>query len=223
MIVSPYARIKEYVETETHAETGRLPPERDLVPILGLTRNQIRTALKKLEREGLIWRHVGKGTFVGERPVAPMPIQGVVPGIDVSNPSEVLEARLAIEPIMARLAAIRATSQDIDAMERQLIELQKATSPDDFQRLDRMWHLKLAQASGNSLFASFLQTIHLHTDPNIWKRLGALYMTSDRMVGATLEHQAVLDAIRFRDPVSAEETMRIHIKSVRIHVFGDLE
>ena len=108
-------------------------------------------------------------------------------------------------------------------MERQLSELQKAASPDDFQRLDRLWHLKLAQASGNSLFSSFLQTIHLHTDPNIWKRLGSLYMTSDRMAGATLEHRAILDAIRFRDPVTAEDTMRSHIKSVRIHVFGDPE
>jgi DNA-binding FadR family transcriptional regulator len=215
--------VRNYIESGNFPDEGRLPPERELVSILGITRNQIRSAFKKFAQEGLIWRHVGKGTFVGRRPAESTPVIDAIPGADLTNPREVIETRIFIEPILARLAASRASQRDIEAMERSLEDFKNAGSPENFQRMDRNWHLQLAQAGGNGLLAGFLKSTHAHTDPNIWSRLRNLYMTTDRMAQAVEEHRAVLNAIRSRDADKAEDAMRKHIRSVRTCIFGNLE
>lgn len=211
--------VRKFIQEGGGTEGSRLPPERELADRLALTRNQVRSAFKKLEREGLIWRHVGKGTFIGTKP-SPRADQELA---DLTNPREVIEARLVIEPILAKMAARRATPRNIDALESLLNDLEKEADPETFQRLDRRWHALLAEASGNMLLKSFLDIIHGQTDPNIWGRLRGLYMTTDRMAEAVAEHRQVFDAVRMRDMNQAEEIMREHIRSVRRCIFGELD
>ena len=61
------ASLRKYLEDRGFAQNDRLPPERELADTLGLTRNRVRGGLRKLESEGLIWRHVGQGTYFGPR------------------------------------------------------------------------------------------------------------------------------------------------------------
>ena len=74
----------------------RLPPERELAEELGVSRGTLRKALADLEVEGLIWRHVGRGTFVGNRPVETVQDLGEV--TRRTNPAGVMEARLRWSP-----------------------------------------------------------------------------------------------------------------------------
>src|SRR4051812_14429127 len=67
---SALIQLRAYLAQKEHAPSTRLPPERVLSEILGVTRNELRKALAVLEAQGELWRHVGKGTFVGARPVA---------------------------------------------------------------------------------------------------------------------------------------------------------
>lgn len=84
-----------------------LPTERELSETLGVGRREVRRALDVLEEEGRIWRKQGKGTFIGPAaPVEPLALQGLV---QQTNLLEVMEARLQLEPGLARLAALRAT------------------------------------------------------------------------------------------------------------------
>lgn len=84
-----------------------LPTERELSETLGVGRREVRRALDVLEEEGRIWRKQGKGTFIGpSAPVEPLALQGLV---QQTNLLEVMEARLQLEPGLARLAALRAT------------------------------------------------------------------------------------------------------------------
>src|SRR5438105_588356 len=97
-------------------DSGRLPPERELAAQMKVGRRSVREALSILEEEGAIWRRQGQGTFFGppklvnEREVADLAHR--------VNPTEIIEARLSIEPVLARLAAVRASRADIDAMVR---------------------------------------------------------------------------------------------------------
>src|SRR6056297_2463571 len=58
-------RLRALMTSESYGPGDRLPAERELIDLLGVGRAALRRALEQLEREGAIWRHVGKGTFVG--------------------------------------------------------------------------------------------------------------------------------------------------------------
>src|SRR6266436_4503913 len=62
------ADLAEYLSSDRYPLHSRLPPERQLCELLEVSRTALRNGLEEPEREGRIWRHVGKGTFVGGRP-----------------------------------------------------------------------------------------------------------------------------------------------------------
>jgi DNA-binding FadR family transcriptional regulator len=62
----PVDRLRSYVAEGGFGEGAKLAPERQLTEVLGLSRSTLREALGALERGGLIWRHVGKDTFVAQ-------------------------------------------------------------------------------------------------------------------------------------------------------------
>src|SRR5262252_1479247 len=133
------SRLRQLIESRDYDEGGRMPPERSLASELGVGRRSLRRALEVLEQEGRISRHQGRGTFVnhgtgaglnialGERetglaallaravlPAAPNPAFEYI--LDHTNPLEVIEVRLAIEPVIARLAAFRASQAEIEKL-----------------------------------------------------------------------------------------------------------
>jgi len=68
---SALTQLRAYLAQRELPPEARLPPERELSEILGVSRGELRKALAILEGQGELWRHVGKGTFVGARPVLP--------------------------------------------------------------------------------------------------------------------------------------------------------
>src|SRR5262245_55412438 len=93
---------------------SRLPPERSLAETLGVSRAELRKALNTLEAENQIWRHVGKGTFIGSRPIDT--VADVASITRRTNPAEVMRTRLLLEPEVARMAALNATPAHIAEM-----------------------------------------------------------------------------------------------------------
>jgi uncharacterized membrane protein YedE/YeeE len=94
-------QLKQIIHAEA-ADKTRLPSERVLAVQLHTTRAKLRTAMRQLEFEGLVWRGVGKGTFVGPKPAHESSIKQLKLQ---ENPAHVMRARLALEPELAGLAA----------------------------------------------------------------------------------------------------------------------
>ena len=67
--LSAAGRLKAYLDDSNLELNSRLPPERTLSRQLGVSRSLLRKALAEMEAEGQIWRHVGRGTFIGSRPL----------------------------------------------------------------------------------------------------------------------------------------------------------
>jgi DNA-binding FadR family transcriptional regulator len=212
------ARIRDYLAQASFGQQERLPPERELAVRLGLTRNRLRTGLKKLAAEGLIWRHVGKGTFYGARlRPAPFPID---PLQDV-NPRDVMQARQAIEPALARLAAFHATARDLLEMSACLDKMWSIEDWNSWESLDCRLHRMIAQAAGNALLLVMFDTVQANRNKETWGRLREPIAPAAAIERATSEHAAIVRALRERNADAAETEMRLHLRAVERSIFGE--
>ena len=95
--IDPVTRLRSYIVERGFTQGVRLPPERHLTDELGMSRATLRKALGALERDGVIWRHVGKGTFIADgSPQAPT--SAMVELGRQLTPFRMMRARMAIEP-----------------------------------------------------------------------------------------------------------------------------
>ena len=91
------------------------------MPLDGVSRT-----LANLEKNGEMWRRVGNGTFFSSKSNDELSVVGRV--AEQSNPMEVMSARILIEPLLARQAAINATGYHIDELERCLVAKREAVT-----------------------------------------------------------------------------------------------
>lgn len=205
------AVVRHYIEEQRFQSQDRLPPERELAEKLGLTRTQLRTGMKQLEAEGLVWRHVGRGTFFGARPALSEP---EVPSLGTANPRELMEARIALEPQLARLAAHHATADDLQRLERCLDRAIAAPDPNLFQKFDADLHLAVAESSHNVLLITLFKSMNAVRHRVLWGRLDGDFLTPDLRKQYDGQHRAFVDAIKRRDSHGAENQMRFHLETV---------
>ncbi|MDO5647658.1 FadR/GntR family transcriptional regulator [Paracoccus sp. (in: a-proteobacteria)] len=183
----------------------RLPTERDLSAELGISRRAIRGALDVLESEGRVWRRQGAGTFTGPPPAPRGAPISAAPG----NLLHVIEARITLEPTLARLAALRATPDQLRRIETGLAGLEQASDIDDADRWDSEIHREIARATGNPLLLALFDKI------NAWRHDDAIRQTRHRTrlrAGSALPGlRAVSEALHRHDAAAAARAMRDHL------------
>ena len=195
-----------------HDGDGRLPPERELAADLGISRRALRRAFEVLEAEGLIWRQQGKGTFVGNRPSVADDLARDLAGR--TNPVEVFEVRLHVEPTLARFAALRATQHEVRRM-RLLNDRVRSASDDDSRELwDEALHRQIAQSARNALFLGVHDVVDQVRRDEAWRSLRVRARDDAARATYVAQHDAIIDAIAARDPAAAAEAMRTHIRTL---------
>ncbi|MEG3086267.1 FadR/GntR family transcriptional regulator [Sphingomonas sp. PB4P5] len=211
------AELRNYIEAVVNSGGRRLPPEPKLSAELGISRGRLRTLLKRLENERLIWRHVGKGTFVGPRQLV----------ADVSNGSlsisvdDIIDARLLLEPRLAAQAAIRSTPADLAAMDQCIADMKGVSSFLTWKRLDERLHRTIAEATHNAILLMVYDTLRSQVKLSLDKRMEEVFAAAAGPKELTeVEHCAIVDAIRQHNPAHAEHAMREHLESVRRNLFG---
>jgi GntR family transcriptional regulator, transcriptional repressor for pyruvate dehydrogenase complex len=210
------ARIRAYVRRARHGGQVRLPPESRLAEELGVTRSRLRGLLKRLESEGLIWRHVGKGTFIGERSLTTD--LGSLP--ELLNPLEAFEARIVIEPQLAALAALRASPREVEEMQALQARMAGITAFDEWAEWDERLHRLVAKAARNTLLLVLYDAIRQSAPSGMTNRLHSVFSGHPR-AETNVEHDLYIQAIADRDSQKAEALMRAHLVSVRRALFGD--
>lgn len=146
------ARIRRAIWLGELIPGERLPPEREMAEGFEVSRLTIREALRVLQGEGLITIRRGSGggsTVTSKQMSATQRRSALIEARDQLR--EVHEIRLGIEPLAARLAAERASTEQIAALEHKQQALTDSTDLASFRRADSAFHLAIAAASGNTL------------------------------------------------------------------------
>jgi GntR family transcriptional repressor for pyruvate dehydrogenase complex len=183
---------------------GQLPSERDLAEQLDVKRHQLRKALAVLRKNGDL------------RPIparrAPTALARYGEElVRLTNPLEILELRLIVEPGLARLASLRATSLESARI------IQAATTDDNDKAgaIDLAFHFAIAEAARNHLAEEFYKTMRqIAVDARLQVANNVSVTCSKRVAQRDAEHLKVAQAIEQRDPEAAEAAMRAHILSV---------
>ncbi|MGU7779201.1 FadR/GntR family transcriptional regulator [Burkholderia sp. PU8-34] len=216
-----------------------LPPERELAEQFGVSRTSVREALIALEVSGLVSVRVGDGVKVRQPEAAAAPaversakartlaVVEIDPelGIELDLDTEIppfalLQARRLIEPEAAALAAVHGSDAQIAGIHDAFLRNQEdnrggsRTHPGD-----RLFHIRIAEASDNPAYALMIKQLLAHKYDPMFQRLQSLYTPSDMPHRSELEHRAILDAIRARDPEAARRAMAEHLDEV-IRIFG---
>jgi DNA-binding FadR family transcriptional regulator len=194
----------------------RLPPERVLADELHVGRRSLRRALSVLEEEGQISRQQGRGTFVNAG--GGLPTLRIDRILEHTNPLEVMEVRLSVEPVMARLTALRASRCDIDRLSRLAEDTATAREPAEYEAADAAFHRRIAEASRNALFLSLYDTLSASRNDAAWRRLGENAHCYKRQAVYAKFHREIAKAIAGRDGATAERLMYDHLSDVQQHI-----
>lgn len=214
-------RLRAYLADGNLELNSRLPPERTLSRQLGVSRSLLRRALAELEAEGQIWRHVGRGTFIGSRPFeSASDIDHVS---SHTTPRELMEARLLIELGLARLAASHATNADIRALEHCIRKTRSAADWRVYEMWDINLHRAIATAAHNTCLMALFDTLNAVKRSVVWARPRAVPLARRLDHHSFAEHDAIFSAIVDRDPARAEAAMRRHLESVRDRLMAVME
>jgi len=216
--------LREKIDAGAFDDGLRLPAERDLAAELGVARNTLRQALQRLEEDGLLERHVGRGTFV-RRPEKTngreaMPL---LFNMRRASPSDLMEVRLIIEPQVAILAASRASAEDFAVMETALRNSISARGLAEFEHWDAQLHLAIFRATKNAVLIDYCQAINAARNEPNWYRLKKRTITPELRVTYDRQHSDLVSALKDRDTEAARRYANVHLTMVRDNLLGTFE
>ena len=139
--------------------------------------------------------------------------------LDHTNPLEVIEVRLAIEPVMARLAAFRTSQAEIKLLQALAAETRAAADPVSYEQADARFHRTIAEAARNALFLAIFDTLHASQRDVGWRRLGENAHCYKRQSVYAGFHEEISAAIAERKGDQAQELMQQHLSDVQRYIY----
>jgi DNA-binding FadR family transcriptional regulator len=211
-----YVRVRDYVLdllNEDKLPQGRLPTERALSEQLAVGRGVTRRVLGEFEAKGLIFRHVGRGTFVGSERNGAAALSYAA---SARSPADYIEARLRFEPELAWMIVANATAADFDLVRDALRRGESATSAAEFEVCDSDFHAALVNATHNSLAIDMYHVIDevRRREHAKWAHLHGEQSAEQRKLFLK-EHSEIFNSLVARDARGAREVWSNHIRQTK--------
>ena len=207
-------QIEESIQKGELSPGSQLPPERDLAKQFGVSRTAVREAIKALQEKGLVDAFPGRGTFVttGTPNAMRRSLDRLVNSGEEEGRAYLVEVRDILEPEIAALAAERADDEAVATMREAVKTMDSAAWDSDvYIEADLDFHLALAEAAGNPIVLSLIDSIvGLLREQRL--RIFRVEGGPDR---GQQHHRRILEAIQRRDPQAARAAMQSHLAQVR--------
>jgi len=205
----------EYAIRQKKLEPGqKLPSEKELCTMFGVSRTALREALRMLSARGLLIVRKGDGVYVNNyssiHASKPMSLYLELQ-FDKDYIMHLVHVRQIIEPHIAMLAAQNRTDQDLNKLQQNLAQFEdRNQDAQQIAQLDVEFHTAISHASGNPL-------IPLIMDPlfSMLPRIKALIVNHLKKVksdNAPIYHQKIYEMIKKQDAQAAYEAMKAHLK-----------
>lgn len=219
----------DQIEQGEFKQGMQLPPERQLARNLGVSRSSLREALTVLQMLNLVETVAGEGTFITGKPGEEL--KNYLNNVNVDeSPFVIIQARKAIEPSIASLAATQHNETNLQRISEILEWIDSDHSEtqvlgDIFSEGDREFHLGIAKATENPILVSIQEMFHSLMGQELWLTLmrHTSFSTPGRWEEAFREHRRIFDAIRQGDSHTAARYMKSHLQRVeKIMIEGEL-
>ena len=206
-----YSQIVEIINSEGLDVGDRLPSEAQLAKSFSISRTVVREALVRLASDGITEARRGAGSFVKRRPSERLGEH--MPMDDLSSTLGSYEVRFVVETEAARLAAMRRSAAQMEAIEKAWADLRRAllsSGPAHLQ--DMALHRAIALATANPTFVSTLDHMYREVDRIMRAGVDISRSRPPEAIGAMLsEHEMIVEAIRLQDADGAAVSMRWHL------------
>jgi len=192
----------------------QLPAERDLAQSFGVSRTAVREAVKTLREKGLVEAYTGRGTFVtnGTSNAIRQSLDLMFRVSQQEGSIHLAELRQVLEPEIAALAASRIEDQLLTTMREAVTAMDRSLQdPDAYIEADLDFHLAMAEAVGNPLILSLLDSIV----GLLREQRSRIFSVDGGPERGQFHHKRILQAIERRDPDAARDAMRAHLEQVR--------
>ncbi len=206
-------QIRDLITSSQLNSGDRLPPERKLADRLGVSRTHVRGAIRKLEFYGILKTVPQSGTLVSG--IGITALEGLITDViklEKSDFTSLVETRVILETHGAKLAAQRRTPEDIAEIKKALVAYeQQVIKGNSAVEEDLMFHLKIAEASKNTVLKSLMLII----TPDIINNFIQFKVCDDQTNKEVFkDHQAILQCIIEGDGAGASKVMEEHLKDV---------
>jgi GntR family transcriptional regulator, transcriptional repressor for pyruvate dehydrogenase complex len=210
-----YGQLLELISSAKFDQGERLPSEAELAKAFEASRPTVREALMRLQADGLVYAKHGSGNFIRSRP--PSRITEFAAPADIADYLRSFEPRIVLESEAARLAAARCTRQQLAAITSAYGKLENSVRDgSEGREHDLAFHLAVADASGNAMFARLLESVSDTLLGSMHMALSLTRVGSElRRQQVLLEHKQILGAISAGDTECAELYMRYHLTRAR--------
>lgn len=203
--------LREMIQRGELSAGDRLPPERDLAKLLGVSRPTVRAGIRSLATVGILQSRQGAGTFVTEAQESPTldssPLR-LMAALHGFTSDEMFEARLSLEMSIAAFAAERATSEQMTQMADEVAGMYASTGdPEQFLVHDIQFHQIVAAASGNRILTSLMNMVATI----LFEYRSKTVKRSTDLKDLAEQHRNIYRALRERDSEAARQAMYDHL------------
>jgi GntR family transcriptional repressor for pyruvate dehydrogenase complex len=207
-----YNQILSEIQSGSFKIGDKLPAERELCEMFGVSRAPIRQALSALELNGIIYSRQGEGVYVKSKQLATD--QSYFKSI---SPEDIVEARMNIEPLIVKFAVQRATDEDIEELRSTIKQMEDETRSGVYvPETDEKLHGGIAKASHNDLFINIMAVIiNAMKQQEMWKFIRDRTVTRPDYRDVNFrEHQLLIKAIEDRNEKEAVKIMTNHMQNL---------